>query len=457
MDIQSDLVVIGGGLSGLVAGTVAAQAGLETLLLRKGQSATAYSSGAIDVIGYLPEAVEPFSSPPEGLAAIAGLYPLHPYSIVGYDESVTSENVTDTILEKTRLAIDWLKTHLEPSISPLVGDFNVNTYPITVFGTKKPTCLIQKTMDHQDLELRDDSVLLFVGFSGYPDFNPAAAAKTYLEDRLALEGPPRKVGHCFINIAPFGKSYNLSSIEIAKHLDHEGSIDRLAALLKEQVDQVGATHVAFPPILGIRKAVQNIARLQEYTGATIFELLGIPPSIPGQRLQRSMEETFTTAGGKLLIGFEATSCIKKENQIQVIVAKTQRRQVKIEAKAFILSTGKFIGGGITGDETGFRENIFNLMTVTRDYHTARDLIPSRFTNRLAISPSGQPVQYCGLSVDPRFRPINEDGIEWAENLFAAGAILAGYNYSVEKSGLGVAITTGYYAAQNAIALVKEAV
>lgn len=455
MDIESDLVIIGGGMSGLVAGTVAAEAGLETILLRKGQSATAYSSGAIDVIGYLPEAVEPFSSPPEGLAAIAGLYPLHPYSIVGYDEHIDSESVTGTIVEKTRLAIEWLKNHLGNTISPLMGDFDVNTYPITVFGTIKPTCLIQKTMDHQDLETRDDSVLLFVGFTGYPDFNPAAAAKAYLEDRIALEAPPRKVGHCFINIAPFGKSYNLSSIEIARHFDHEKSIEKLIELLQDHIDNLGATHIAFPPVLGIRRAMQNRAQLQECTGTTVFELLGIPPSIPGQRLQRSMEEVFTKAGGKILIGHNAISYVKDEVRIQAIIANTPRRQIKIEAKAFLLATGKFIGGGISGNETGFREHIFDLMTVTGDYHSAGDLIPSRFTNRLAISPSGQPVQYCGLSVDPRFRPIREDGIEWAKNLFAAGSILAGYNYSVEKSGLGVATTTGYHAAKKAIDFIKE--
>ncbi|MHA2352229.1 MAG: FAD-binding protein, partial [Candidatus Thorarchaeota archaeon] len=63
MDIECDLLVIGGGMAGLVAGTVAAEAGLSTILLRRGQSATAYSSGAIDVLGYLPDASEPFSTP----------------------------------------------------------------------------------------------------------------------------------------------------------------------------------------------------------------------------------------------------------------------------------------------------------------------------------------------------------------------------------------------------------
>ena len=455
MDLECDIVIIGGGLSGLVAGTIACEAGLNTILLRKGQSATAYSSGAVDIIGYLPEASEPIVSPLDGLAAIAGLYPLHPYSIVGYDETIESENIIETIVGKTRQAIEWLKAHLGSSISPLVGDFAKNIYPITVLGTRKPTCLIQKTMDYGDLETREDSVLLFVGFAGHPDFNPSAAAKTYLEDRIASEAPPRKVSHCLVDIAPFGKSYNLSSIEIARHFDHKDSIEKLAALLQDQIEQLGVTHIAFPPVLGIRKALQNKERLEELTKTSIFELLGFPPSIPGERLQRSLEEMFTGAGGKILIGFEATSFDKTKNKLNAIIASSPRREIRIEGKAFLLASGKFIGGGITGDVSGFHEPLFNLMTVTGDYHSADGLIPSRFTNRLSLSPVGQPLQSCGLSVDPQFRPITEDGIEWAENLFAAGSILAGYNYSIEKSGLGVAATTGIEAAKNIVSYLKE--
>ncbi len=457
MDLECDLLIVGGGLSGLVAGTVAAEAGLNTIILRKGQSATAYSSGAIDVIGYLPDATEPIVTPLDGLSAIAGLYPQHPYCIVGYDERVESESIVETIIEKTRLAIEWLKSHLETSLSPLVGDFDENIYPITILGTRKPTCLVQKTMDYGDLEKHDDNVLLFVGFSGHPDFNPSAAAKTYLEDRIVSETPPRKVSHCYIDISPFGKSYNLSSIEIARYFDHKGSIEKLDNLLQNHIAQLGVTHIAFPPVLGIRNALQNKLRLEELTSTSVFELLGFPPSVPGQRLQRSLEDVFVKTGGKMLVGFEATSYDRTDARLSAIIASSPRRQIRINSKAFLLATGKFIGGGIVGDETGFHESVFDLMTVTGDYYTADGLTPSRITNRLSLSPTGQPLQYCGLSVDPQFRPIKEDGTEWAENLFASGSILAGYNYSVEKSGLGVATTTGFHSAKSITNYIKEAV
>ena len=51
--------------------------------------------------------------------------------------------------------------------------------------------------------------------------------------------------------------------------------------------------------------------------------------------------------------------------------------------------------------------------------------------------------------------VTEDGVEWATNLFSAGAVLAGYDYSIEKSGLGVAALSGYASAKNAIDFIRE--
>jgi glycerol-3-phosphate dehydrogenase subunit B len=455
MDMECDVVVIGGGMAGLVAGTIASKDGFSTILLRKGQSATAYSSGAIDVIGYLPEATEPFSSPEEGLAMVAGLLPLHPYSVIGYSEDIQPDEVTNAIIARARESIIWLKTSLKETIAPLIGSFESNIHPITILGTTKPTCLVQKTMFSETLEQNPDNVLLFAGFTGYPEFNSSIAAKTYLEDRIAIGASPRKVGRCKLQLAPFGKTYNLSSIEIARHFDHKNSIEEIIEQLKKQVDQLGATHVAFPPVLGLRFAIENKNALEKSLGVEVFELLGFPPSIPGMRLQLALEGLFKKSGGNLMVGHEAKSYVKKENLVIQVTAKAPRREMKIDAKAVILASGKFIGGGLQGDQNGIREPIFDQMTVTGAYHSASDIIPSRYTNRVSISPEGQPVFSCGLTVDPHFRPVREDGVEWARNLFAAGSVLAGYDYSTEKSGLGVAATTGYSAAKSAIDFIKE--
>ncbi|MFW9792928.1 MAG: FAD-binding protein, partial [Candidatus Thorarchaeota archaeon] len=222
----------------------------------------------------------------------------------------------------------------------------------------------------------------------------------------------------------------------------------------QSVEKFGATHVAVPPVLGIRNAVKNKKKLEEVIEAEVFELLGFPPSVPGMRLQFALDDVYRNFGGKLLVGHEAVSFERNDSHLTHVTARSPRRLLDVEAKAFLLSTGKYIGGGLAGDEKGIRETVFGLMTVTDAYHSAGEIVPSRHTNRIAISPEGQPVNSCGLTVDPHFRPVNEDGVEWASNLFSAGVILAGYDYSIEKSGLGVAAVSGFSAAKNAIDFVK---
>jgi glycerol-3-phosphate dehydrogenase subunit B len=119
-----------------------------------------------------------------------------------------------------------------------------------------------------------------------------------------------------------------------------------------------------------------------------------------------------------------------------------------------LATGKFIGGGITGTENGIRESVFDLMTVSESFRIATSTTPQKLTNTIALSHMGHPLFGSGLSVDPQFRPITGAEVHAAENLYAAGSVLAGYNYPAEKSGLGVAIVTGYMASRNAVDYVK---
>ncbi|MHA2189106.1 MAG: anaerobic glycerol-3-phosphate dehydrogenase subunit GlpB [Candidatus Thorarchaeota archaeon] len=444
MDFESDVLVIGGGMAGLVAGTVACENGLDTLVIQKGQAATSYSSGAIDVFGYMPNGTEPFLSPLEGIQGIGTFYPLHPYGILGFSEK-ESQNETKGIIERVSTSLNWLKEHLKDSIAPLIGSIEENIFPITVIGTTKPTCLLQETMDTSDLVESEDNVLLFVGLKGHPDFNSGSAAKVFSEQQIVQNRPPRKVGNCSVELAPFGKLYNISSIEIARHLDHDGAIENFAAVLKENIERIGATHVALPPILGLRNARRNQKKLEEILSVKTFELLSFPPSVPGLRLQLALEERYKECGGRFLAGHEVTEFMRTSGLINQVVAKGPRREANIKTKAIVLATGKFIGGGIAGDINGIRETVFDLMTVTSDFYNAEELLPRRYTNVLAISSMSHDIFGTGLSVDPFFRPVGPDGTNASENLFCAGSVLAGYNYAAEKSGLGVCLATGYAA------------
>jgi glycerol-3-phosphate dehydrogenase subunit B len=464
LNTTPDVLVIGGGLAGLVAGTIASENGLETVVLRTGQSATAYSSGAIDVIGYPPEGLAlkqyipdievPFKTPSEGLKAILSLFPFHPYGIIGF--RADEDRILESVIADVKKSISWLKERLADSCAPLVGEFDQNIYPITVLGTTKPTCLIQESMWSETLNSEADNVLVFAGFRGHAEFDALSATRAYLENQVRIGEPPHKVGHCVLDIAPFGKPYNISSMELARHFDHEESIAILASALKPHEDQLGASHIALPPVLGIDNASHNQSLLQKELDVEIFELLALPPSVPGFRLQRAMDNVFKNAGGSLLIGHQATSANIKNDMVENVVARSLHREVTISPKAVVLATGKFIGGGLEADENGIRETVFDLMPVTASLYPAEDVRPAYHTNVFSLSPDGHAVFGTGLAVDAEFRPIDASGVERAKNLFCAGSILAKYNYSLEKSGLGVALSTGFAAGEFATRLAMEA-
>jgi glycerol-3-phosphate dehydrogenase subunit B len=448
MDLSVDVLVIGGGMAGIVAGTIAAESGLDTILLRKGQSATSYSSGAIDILGYLPDSIIPISSPEEGLQLISNFYPLHPYDILSFSENKSKVNVN--IVERVKKAIEWLKNHLNDSCVKLIGDISQNIWPITLLGTTKPATLVQDTMYSANLIEQEDSSLLFAGVKGLQTFYPSTAAKVFLENQLAMNTSPKKVSHCMLDITPFGKPYNISCIELARHFDHEESIEELINQLKGYVDTIGATHIALPPVLGLHNARDNLIELQDSLNVEVFELLSFPPSVPGLRLQNSLEEMFVKSGGRLMVGYEAKSASIDNCKVVNIDAAAPRRNLSIAPRSVVLATGSFIGGGLKGTEVGIYETVFDLMTVTQGFYSASETRPADSANVFALAPDGHAVFGSGISVDPQFRPVAQDGIHYAENLYCAGSILAGYNYAAEKSGLGVALVTGYSAGNNCV-------
>ena len=450
--MDTDVLVMGGGMAGFAAGIVASETGLNTMLLRKGQGATSYSSGAIDIMGYFPGFSDAFDSPEDGLKVLAGLAPFHPYSILGYNKD-GSIGTTQVIIDQVKQSVDWLKNQLDGTPAALSGSFEKNIHPITVLGTTKPTCLVQETMDPGSFS--EDDVLTFVGIRGLVSFNAPVAAKSFLDQQARIGYPPHKVSHVIIDLSPFGIPYNISPISIARHLDHTGSIDTVIDQLSSHVKALNTTVLALPPILGLRHARRNLNRLESELGVRAFELLSLPPSVPGYRLIHSLENRFLENNGKILDGHTAVQGNKEQREVKSVLVKTPRRELTINAKAFILATGKFIGGGIQPTENGLKEPVFNLLPVDERFIEASTLRADKQTEILSLPQNGHGIFAAGLSVDPFFHPIDESGLPDAENLFCAGSIIAGNNYSSVKNGLGVSLSTGYQAGKNAVDYVKE--
>src|SRR3981081_3786376 len=78
-----DVVVVGLGLAGLMAGLGATSGGARTLLVGKGHGTLRFRSGTVDVLGYWEDRA--VGSPASELAAIGARRPEHPYALAGAD------------------------------------------------------------------------------------------------------------------------------------------------------------------------------------------------------------------------------------------------------------------------------------------------------------------------------------------------------------------------------------
>jgi anaerobic glycerol-3-phosphate dehydrogenase len=162
-----------------------------------------------------------------------------------------------------------------------------------------------------------------------------------------------------------------------------------------------------------------------------FELLASPPSPHGWRLQQAISlgavsaevTSFDTARGK------------------VTAARAGSRTFR--ADSFVLATGRHIGGGLRAGRTT-TESLLGL-GVFYDGVPAANL-GTRLHHLKYLDPGEE--MRMGVMTDKRLHPLMEDGSVPYTNLYAAGSVLGGYEYS-GPCGFGVPILTGWLAGRYA--------
>src|SRR4051794_28327114 len=124
---MQDAVVIGAGLSGLMGALALAEAGLRPLVLAKGQGATHWTGGTIDVWGDTAD-----HSVRDALRDLVVTRPDHPYARVGGDG-------VDEALARFR-------SLMEAARYPYVGSLDRNVLLPTALGALRPAALMPATM-----------------------------------------------------------------------------------------------------------------------------------------------------------------------------------------------------------------------------------------------------------------------------------------------------------------------
>lgn len=409
--MKSDVIVIGSGMAGLIAAAAAAQRGKKTTLLSKGAGTLVIGGGIVDILGYT-EAGKAILSPG---AAVEQAQEAHPYAKLG--------------LENVKQAAKFLQEICEQEGYAYVGDLEHNQWVPTAAGTLKPTCLVPRTMDASRLCEAEEIVV--VGLKGLKDY-PTELISKGLE---RLFGANAKVTQVEIALS-VEDGRDVTALDMARWLDSKAGLEECAVKLR-QVVKSGATLI-MPPVLGTKPSYYAFETLQEATGCHIIETSSMPPAVTGLRLRKALLAYAKRQGVTIVDNAEAVRADVKNGRCTAIYTQGFGREYCYEAAQVIVATGGLYGGGLVAEPNVVQERIFGLPVGAPEQ--------SEFWGiQELFSPGGQPFAKFGVAVDDTLRPVDAAGTVLLENVRFAGRNLAGYDFSYEKSGNGVALASGYCA------------
>jgi glycerol-3-phosphate dehydrogenase subunit B len=414
--MQTEVLIIGAGLAGLMAGWQAAARGQRVRVITKGWGATHWHSGCIDVLGFYPtEEARPVESPAASVAQQIRENPQHPYARVG--------------MEALREALRAVQSLTQEAGYPLHGSLERNWLLPSAAGAVRPTCLAPETMIAGDLR-RSDPMLL-VGFDPFLDFYPALAA-----DNLAEQGFPAR--DVTLDLPRPEQRRLVNGTNLARLFETAGFRQEVADALKPHLGDVA--RVGFPAVLGTQDALAVQRDLQQRLGREVFEIPVLPPSVPGKRLHHILVAAIERAGGRVFEGMEAVSVEVGDGRVSAVWTQAAARRKAHRAEHFVLATGGILGGGMVADQEGtLREVIFGLPLAAVPERS--DWFAPEF-----FAPGGHPIYRAGVEVNERLQPVDAGGHIVYENLRAAGSTLAHCDGVRERSFEGVALTTGFAAA-----------
>ncbi len=399
-----DVVVIGAGLSGLVAAIRLARAGRSVQLLTKGLGGLQLSQGTVDVLGYAPERVE---RPFEAIASYGK--PAHPYRVIG--------------APAVRVGVDYLAELVGPEL--LVGDPERNVLLPTAVGAVRPTCLPQPSM--MAGEVTPGKRYAIVGFRQHKDFYADLCAANLARSAdvaaraITLDLPART------------DDVDSSALAYARSFDDPSYRQRFATLVTPKLEP--GEVVGVPAVLGVKQldAWRDVA---DRLGHPVFEIPIPPPGVPGMRLNERLTQLAKDAGVRIALGSMVTGAATSGGRVTSVAFAAAGRTRDYAATDVVYAPGGFESGALTLNSYGtISERVFNLpLAGVRD-----DLITGDYW-------SDQALFEVGVAVDEAMRPLDAAGRVVYENLHCAGGILAGATRWSEKSGEGIALGSAVRAA-----------
>ena len=404
--MRFDTIIIGGGLSGLIAGIDLVRKGQKCLIVSSGQSALHFFSGSLELYG----------TDDEPLKAIAGLDQKHPYSKIGVEK------------------VEELAAKVKPLMSELGlyfrGSADRNHWRLAPLGVMKRAWLtLDEFASFQNAEQLPWKKIALLNIDGFLDFHTS-----YIAAGLAEKGVECSISS--ISMPQIDKlrenPTEMRSTNISKVLSGD-MIGTLAARINEKID--GADAVIMPAVVGLT-GCSEVVRLRELVDRPLHFLATLPPSVPGIRMQLMLKRYFQKQGGVYMLGDSVVSGHFEGDRLKSV--KTMNHgDTEFEADNFIIASGSFFSKGLVASQNDVVEPVFGL-----DVDAAADR--GQWYDRNMFN--AQPYMSFGVATDKDFR-TSRGGVP-VENVYAVGSILSGFNPIKEGCGAGVSILTALQVAEN---------
>lgn len=444
-----DVVVLGGGLAGAVAAKKAAEMGKRVALVRAGGGATVHSSGAFDVVSARGPLVSEGGGPPPLRAALEALLranPHHPYAIVGAGEA-------GAVLGLLEEASDDLFRDLDQEGLLYRGTLERNLWLATPGGHVKESAFAQEAIAAADFAALPKARIAVIAVSlaeddavARADARARAAGIRRGLDARGFFGV-KELLPVAVAARPAGAGRAPDEATIARALDDPNVAQAWAkeVLRALEAQAPRATHLLFPPLLGLREPGAAVAIVKAETGREVAETVALPPSVPGLRLERALARVLERKGVTVLAGRAVRAEAAGPAVKRIAVEARDGLSEPVEARAFVLAGGRYLGGALR-ERNSTGEALFDLPLYFRG-RAMEEIERGEWFERHVVG--AHPALAFGVRCGADLRPLGRAGQPAFDNLFAAGAVLSGGSFAADRGGLGVALATGFVAGLNA--------
>jgi glycerol-3-phosphate dehydrogenase subunit B len=321
----------------------------------------------------------------DDLEAVLNQQPHHPITRLGLD-SVRLATELDTAIHSLQLALEKEGLRLQ-------GSWRTRGLYSDIHGLGRPANLVPASVAAGELRALTGKRVAVIGVREIGDYDAASTAQA-LKEIHGIEAFPEEVS--------------------IPELPQAASLTDLYGRRAPLPPRARSAAIAYPP------GFTSLPREG-------FELLASPPSPHGWRLQQAIAPSAVRA--------EVTSFETARGRI--ISARTADRAFR--GDAFVFAAGRHIGGGVAGGRVA-AEPLLKLGVFHDGVPVNR--MGTRLQHMQYVDPASE--LRIGLVTDRSLHPLDEEGMAPYDNLYAAGAVLGGYDYG-GPCGFGVPILTGWLA------------